>query len=144
MATISRSALVMFSPAQMYDLVNDIAAYPQFLPWCVASKVLDVSEREISAMLDVRKGMLKYQFSTQNTLTPNAAIDMHLIDGPFKHLEGHWKFDMIGDNQGCRVSLEMDFEFSNRLLSTSLGPIFSQITGSMVDAFCQRAQAIYG
>ncbi len=141
---MSRSALVIYSPAQMYALVNDIAAYPQFLPWCKGSEILKSTEAEISAALEVKKGILHHQFSTRNTLTPDAAIDMHLIDGPFKQLEGHWQFGMIGDNQGCRVSLDMDFEFSNQLLSSTLSPVFSQITGSMVDAFCQRAQVIYG
>ncbi len=133
----------MYSPAQMYALVNDIVAYPQFLPWCTASKILDASDTEISATLDIKKGVLQHQFSTRNTLTPDTSIDMQLIDGPFKQLAGHWNFGMIGDNQGCRVSLEMDFEFSNRVLSATLSPIFSQITGSMVDAFCKRAAEIY-
>ena len=128
----------------MYALVNDIAAYPEFLPWCKSSAILELSDSHLSAVLNIKKGMLQQQFSTRNTLTPDAAIDMQLIDGPFKHLEGHWKFGMIGDNQGCRVSLEMDLEFSNSILSTTLSPIFSQITGSMVDAFCKRAQEIYG
>ncbi len=144
MATISRNALVMYSPAQMYALVNDIAAYPQFLPWCTDSEILGTSDTEISASLEIKKGILQHRFSTRNTLRPDAAIDMQLIDGPFKQLAGHWRFDMIGNNQGCRVSLDIDFEFSNRMLSATLGPIFSQISGSMVDAFCKRAQDIYG
>ena len=133
----------MHSPAQMYALVNDITAYPEFLPWCKSSDIIESSDSEISAALDIKKGLLQHRFSTSNSLTPDAAIDMKLIEGPFKHLEGHWKFGMIGDNQGCRVSLEMDFEFSNRVLSSTLSPIFSQIAGSMVDAFCQRADNIY-
>ena len=144
MTTISRHSLVMYTPEQMYDLVNDIEAYPSFLPWCRSSKILSQSDDEMSASLDLAKGGLHHQFSTRNKLVPGKSIDISLIEGPFQHLEGHWKFVMIGDNQGCRMQLDMDFEFSNRLISMALGPIFTQVSGSLVDAFCKRAQEIYG
>jgi ribosome-associated toxin RatA of RatAB toxin-antitoxin module len=144
MTTISRHSLVMYTPEQMYDLVNDIEAYPSFLPWCRGSKILSQSDDEMSASLDLAKGGLHHQFSTRNLLVPGQSIDISLIEGPFQHLEGHWKFVMIGDNQGCRMQLDMDFEFSNRLISMALGPIFTQVSGSLVDAFCKRAQEIYG
>jgi len=144
MTTITRNSLVMYTPEQMYDLVNDIEAYPSFLPRCRASKIISQSEEEVSASLDLAKGGIHHVFSTRNKLTPGKAIDIQLIDGPFQHLEGHWQFTMIGDNQGCRVQLDMDFEFSNRLISLALGPVFTQISGSLVDAFCKRADDIYG
>ena len=144
MTTITRHSLVMYTPEQMYDLVTDIEAYPSFLPWCRASKIISQSEKEISASLDLAKGGIHHVFSTQNKLSPGKAIDIQLIDGPFQHLEGHWQFAMIGDNQGCRVQLDMDFEFSNRLISLALGPVFTQISGSLVDAFCKQADDIYG
>jgi len=144
MTTISRHSLVMYPPEKMYDLVNDVEAYPSFLPWCRDSKILSQSENEMSASLDLAKGGLHHQFSTRNQLVPGQSIDIALIDGPFQHLEGHWKFVMIGDNQGCRVQLDMDFEFSNRLVSMALGPVFTQISGSLVDAFCKRAKEIHG
>jgi ribosome-associated toxin RatA of RatAB toxin-antitoxin module len=144
MTTISRNSLVMYTPEQMYELVNDVAAYPSFLPWCRDSKIISDNDNVICATLDLSKGGLHHVFSTRNNLTPGKAIDIELIDGPFKHLEGHWQFVMIGDNQGCRVQLDMDFEFSNRLISMALGPVFTQISGSLVDAFCKRANDIYG
>lgn len=144
MTTISRNSLVMYTPEQMYDLVNDVAAYPSFLPWCRDSKIISHDDKVICATLDLAKGGIHHVFSTRNKLTPGQAIDIQLIDGPFKHLEGHWQFVMIGDNQGCRVQLDMDFEFSNRLISLALGPVFTQISGSLVDAFCKRAKDIYG
>jgi len=144
MTTITRNSLVMYTPEQMYDLVNDIEAYPKFLPWCRGSKIISQSDEEICASLDLAKGGLHHAFSTRNRLVQGKSIDIALIDGPFKHLEGHWQFAMIGDNQGCRVQLDMDFEFSNRLISMALGPIFTQISGSLVDAFCKRAREIYG
>lgn len=144
MTTITRSSLVLYTPDQMFDLVNDVEAYPSFLPWCRDSNIISKTDDEISASLDLAKGGIHHVFSTRNELVPGKSIDIKLIDGPFKHLEGHWQFGMIGDNQGCRIQLDMDFEFSNRLISMALGPIFTQISGSLVDAFCKRAQEIYG
>jgi len=144
MTTITRNSLVMYTPEQMYDLVNDIEAYPSFLPWCRSIKILSQSEDEICASLDLAKGGIHHQFSTRNKLVHGKSIDISLIDGPFRHLEGHWQFVMIGDNQGCRVQLDMDFEFSNRIVSMALGPVFTQISGSLLDAFCKRAQEIHG
>ncbi|WP_036313709.1 type II toxin-antitoxin system RatA family toxin [Methylophaga thiooxydans] len=144
MTTITRSSLVMYTPDQMFDLVNDVEAYPSFLPWCRGSRVLSKNEDVICASLDIAKGGIHHEFSTRNMLDHGNAIRIELIDGPFRHLEGHWQFKPIGNNQGCRVQLDMDFEFSTRLLDLALGPVFTQISGSLVDAFCKRAQEIYG
>jgi ribosome-associated toxin RatA of RatAB toxin-antitoxin module len=144
MTTITRSSLVVFTPDQMFDLVNDVEAYPSFLPWCRNSKILTKTDTVITASLDLAKGGIHHVFSTRNTLVAGESIEIALIDGPFQHLEGNWQFAMIGDNQGCRIQLDMDFEFSNRIISMALGPIFTQISGSLVDAFCRRAQDIYG
>ena len=143
MTTITRSSLVLYTPEQMFDLVNDIEAYPSFLPWCRASEIISKTETTVDASLDLSKGGIHHVFSTRNTLVHATSIDMALIDGPFQHLEGHWQFNMIGDNQGCKIQLDMRFEFSNRLISMALGPIFTQISGSLVEAFCKRAQEIY-
>lgn len=144
MTTITRSSLVVFTPNQMFDLVNDVEAYPSFLPWCRGSTILTKTDTEITASLDLAKGGVHHVFSTRNTLVAGESIAIGLINGPFQHLEGYWQFGMIGDNQGCRIQLDMDFEFSNRIISMALGPIFTQISGSLVDAFCKRAQDIYG
>jgi ribosome-associated toxin RatA of RatAB toxin-antitoxin module len=144
MTIITRSALVLYSPDKMFDLVNDVESYPSFLPWCRSSTVVSKADDEVVASLDLAKGGIHHVFTTRNTLTHNETIKITLVNGPFEHLEGLWQFDMIGDNQGCRVTLNMDFEFSNRIISMALGPIFTQISGSLVDAFCKRAQDIYG
>ena len=144
MTTITRSSLVLFTPEQMFDLVNDVETYPSFLPWCRSSTIISKTEDTVEASLDLAKGGIHHVFSTRNKLVHGKSIDISLIDGPFQHLEGHWQFAMIGDNQGCRIQLDMDFEFSNRLVSMALGPIFTQISGSLVEAFCNRAQEIYG
>lgn len=144
MTIITRSALVLYSPDQMFDLVNDVESYPSFLPWCRSSTVISKSPEEIIASLDLAKGGIHHVFTTRNRLIHDESIEIALVDGPFQHLEGLWQFAMIGDNQGCRITLSMDFEFSNRIISMALGPIFTQISGSLVDAFCERAQDIYG
>ena len=144
MTTITRSSLVMYSPDQMFDLVNDVEAYPSFLPLCRDSKIISKNDKVICATLDIAKGGIHHEFSTRNTLQHGESIRIELIDGPFRHLEGFWQFSPIGDNEGCRVQLDMDFEFSTRLLDLALGPVFTQISGSLVEAFCVRAREIYG
>ena len=144
MTTITRSSLVMYTPEQMFELVNNVEAYPEFLPWCRGSEIISKNEDVICASLDIAKGGIHHMFSTRNTLDHGRSIRIELIDGPFRHLEGFWQFSPIGDGQGCRVQLDMDFEFSTRLLDLALGPVFTQISGSLVDAFCKRAREIYG
>lgn len=144
MTTISRNSLVLFSPEQMFDLVNDIEAYPTFLPWHHASEIISKTDNVVEASLDLVKGGIHHVFSTRNTLVHGQSIDIKLICGPFQHLDGRWQFAMIGDNQGCRIQLDMDFEFSNRLVGLAFGHIFTQISGSLVEAFCKRAQQVYG
>jgi len=143
MTTINRSALVPFSSAQMYALVNNIEAYPDFLPWCSGSCILQQSEVEIEATVELSKGQLHKAFTTRNRLLKDKEIEMQLVEGPFKRLQGSWRFDEI-ESLGCKISMEMDFEFSSRMMSMLVGPIFSQIAGSLVDAFCSRAKQVYG
>ena len=143
MPKITRTALVSHTPDQMFDLVNDFARYPEFLPWCGATRVLESNEFAIVGELSIQKGSLRQAFTTRNTLTPPNRIDLSLVDGPFKSLAGHWRFESVG-GEACRVSLELEFEFSGRLIAMAIGAIFSQIAGSLVDAFCDRADELYG
>jgi len=143
MTTINRSALVPFSSAQMYALVNDIEAYPDFLPWCSGSRILQQSEVEIEATVELSKGQLHKAFTTRNRLIKDKEIEMQLVEGPFKRLQGYWHFSDI-EQLGCKISMEMEFEFSSKMMSMLVGPIFSQIAGSLVDAFCSRAKDVYG
>ncbi len=143
MQTISRSALVPYSASEMFSLVDNIIAYPEFLPWCSKSNEIERDIDEVHASIEINKGVLRKSFSTCNRIQKNKMIEMRLKEGPFKHLQGFWRFDQLGD-EGCRISLDLQFEFSNRLLGMTVGPIFSQIANSMVDAFNQRAHQIYG
>ncbi len=143
MAVIEKSALVPYSPAQMYALVDDIEAYPQFLPWCKSSVVVFRNEDEVEASIDLAKGGLQKTFTTRNRLQQNKMIEMRLVEGPFKHLEGFWRFDALGDD-ACKVRLDLEYEFSGTLLKMTVGPVFNQIANTLVDAFCKRATEIYG
>lgn len=144
MTRISRSSLVLHTSDQMFDLVNDIEAYPAFLPWCKSSQIISKSDRVVTASVTMSKAGLTHSFSTENTNLYGESIKIKLVDGPFNHLEGLWQFKPIGNNDGTRVQLDMDFEISNGILAVALGPVFTQISGSLVDAFCKRAQEIYG
>ena len=143
MPKITRTALVSHTPNQMFDLVNDFARYPEFLPWCGAARVLEAEGSDIVGELLIQKGSIRQAFTTRNTLMPPNRIDLSLVDGPFKSLAGHWLFESVG-GEACRVSLELEFEFSGRLIAIAVGAVFAQIAGSLVDAFCDRADELYG
>ena len=143
MTTIHKSALVPYSAEQMYNLVDDIPAYPEFLPWCSGSKEINRCEDEVQASLDIAHSGVHKSFTTRNRLEINKTIEMQLVEGPFKHLHGIWRFEPLGD-VGSKVMLDLEFEFSSKLLGMTFGPLFSKIASSLVDAFIQRAQKVYG
>lgn len=132
-----------YTAAQMFQLVNDIEAYPAFLPWCRAAEILSRSETEIQGRLVLAKGGLEKSFTTLNTLTPSTQMIMELVDGPFKHLKGVWTFYEI-DNGECQVELDLQFEFSNKLIAVMFGPAFQQAASMLVEAFVERADEVYG
>ena len=144
MPLISRQSLVMYSPAEMYDLVNDINAYPEFLPWCKSSHIISQTEDVIEASVEIAKGSLNKSFTTRNLLQANKMIEMKLLEGPFKHLEGYWRFKPLKDPSACKITLDLEFEFNNKLVALAVGPIFSKIANTMVDSFCKRAVEVYG
>ncbi len=143
MTVISRSALIPYGVDKMYALVDDIPSYPAFLPWCRAAHEISRGEDEVQASLELSRGGIQKTFTTRNRLQKNKMIEMRLVEGPFKHLEGFWRFDPLDEN-ACKVSLDIEFEFSNRLLSMTFGPVFAQITNSLIDAFTKRAHELYG
>jgi ribosome-associated toxin RatA of RatAB toxin-antitoxin module len=144
MSHINRSALVHYSPAEMYQLVNDVAEYPKFLPWCRSSEVKSESPTEMVASVEIAKGVLNKTFTTSNKLSKDARIDLELVDGPFKRLSGHWQFDALKTENACKVNLDLEFEFDSAMMSIAAKPIFTQIANSLVDAFCKRAVDVYG
>lgn len=143
MTTINKSALVPYSAEQMYVLVDDIPSYVNFLPWCHGASEINRTDNEVEARLDIAHSGINKSFTTRNRLEQNRQIEMQLVDGPFKYLNGVWSFEKLGES-GSRVSLDLEFEFSNKILKMTFGPFFSKITSSLVDAFIQRAQKVYG
>jgi len=139
---ISKSALVPFSPQQMYELVNNINDYPQFLNWCEGASILNESDDQITASVQINKGGLKKTFTTVNTLKPFQLIEMQLLEGPFEKLSGEWRFEPLGEN-AAKVFLDLEFTFKSKLLDMSLSPIFTKIANSQLDAFVARAKKIY-
>ena len=143
MPVIKKTETVDFSAEQMYQLVNDVDSYPRFLPWCKSSSVSFRSDDRLTASLTLEAGKIKQTFATENTMQPGRRIEVRLLSGPFKYLEGHWLFEPVTDSS-CRISLEMDFEFKSKLLKLSLSNVFNHIIGSLVHAFTRRAEDIYG
>lgn len=141
MAHLRRAAFTPFAPERMYALVNDVERYPEFLPWCADARVLAHREQAMTARLTVRKGRFDHAFTTENTLTPDRLIELRLVEGPFRKFRGEWRFDAA--DGGCLVTFDIEFDFSGRLLGRALTAAFSPIADSMVDAFRQRAHALY-
>jgi ribosome-associated toxin RatA of RatAB toxin-antitoxin module len=139
MREVKRSALISETPARMYQLINDIESYPAFVPGCTAARVESRKELEVVATLQIRKGPLHAEFTTRNLLEPDKRVLMQLVSGPFRVLEGLWTLTALGD-LGCRVELEMRFEFANRMAGALFEPLFESTAASLVDAFVNRAR----
>jgi ribosome-associated toxin RatA of RatAB toxin-antitoxin module len=127
----------------MFALVNDIESYPKFLPWCRSARILSRNRDEIRATLEMVKGVIHKSFTTCNRLQQDKMVEIRLLDGPFRRLEGFWRFEALRED-ACKVSLDLEFEFSNAVLRATLGPVFHQIANSLVEAFCKRAADLYG
>jgi ribosome-associated toxin RatA of RatAB toxin-antitoxin module len=139
MREVKRTALIAESPARMYELINDIERYPEFVPWCTAARVESRKEGEVVATLTIKRGPLRAEFTTRNLLEPGKRVLMQFVSGPFSVLEGLWTLTALGD-LGCRVELEMRFEFANRVAGTLFAPLFEDTAASLVDAFVKRAR----
>lgn len=143
MTIIKRTADIAYTPEQMFMLVNAIEDYPQFLPWCKTAEILSKSDDEVRATLCLARGALHKSFTTCNRLQFGKMIEVKLVSGPFKHLQGFWRFEEL-PSQGCRISLDLEFEFANKLVSLAIGPLFQQIANTLVSSFCERAHSLYG
>ncbi len=143
MIEISKTTVVPYTPEEMYVLVNDIESYPAFLSWCTAAKISNQQKESLTASLSLAVGKIKQSFTTANTMQDGSRINMQLIEGPFKHLSGYWKFNPE-DEQSCYIQLHMNFEFKNKIIKHTLGKVFYKVMDSLVESFVQRAQQIYG
>ncbi len=142
MAHIERSALVMYSAEQMFDLIHDVSRYPEFLPWCTAAHVVSDSDNELVAGMTISKGGLQQTFTTRNKKRKPEWMTLELEDGPFKQLNGIFRFQALADD-ACKVTFELDFEVAGKMLSMALTPILKQAANTMVDTFVQRADVVY-
>ncbi|MBK5072070.1 SRPBCC family protein [Budviciaceae bacterium CWB-B4] len=143
MQRIKRSALVNYSAGQMYKLANDVLSYPKFLPGCVSSRILEQTENTMTASIDVAKVGIRKTFTTSNQMVEDSIIDMKLVDGPFRTLQGGWLFTPLGDD-ACRIEFNLEFEFSSKLIEIAFGRIFQDLAQNMVQAFTRRAKEVYG
>jgi ribosome-associated toxin RatA of RatAB toxin-antitoxin module len=142
MKQIARSAIVEHSAAEMYALVEDIEAYPRFLPWCVAATVHERQASATKATLTVGVGGLRHSFTTLNENRPGEAIAMRLVEGPFRRFAAQWRFAPLSP-RACRIEFSLQYEFSSRALGRLLSPLFDGMADSMVDAFVRRATEIH-
>jgi len=146
MKTVNKSVLIWYHPAEMYALVTDVTAYPQFLPWCDHASVLAEDGRGMTAEIGIAFGGIHQVFTTRNLHTSERSVAMKLVDGPFSRLDGEWRFLPLGDGsqRACRVELLLNYGFDNATLGRLVGPVFDRIAGSLVDAFVKRAEQVYG
>jgi ribosome-associated toxin RatA of RatAB toxin-antitoxin module len=143
MAVVHKSVFLGYSARQMFDLVDRVEDYPKFLPWCGGVEVRERGENSVVASVGINFHGVKQSFTTSNVNTPPSSIKMGLVDGPFKTLHGTWTFKALRDD-ACKVELDLQYEFSSRLLEQVIGPVFGMIANSMVDSFCKRAETVYG
>jgi ribosome-associated toxin RatA of RatAB toxin-antitoxin module len=140
---IRRSALVKYSPAQMFDLVNEVEAYPKRFPWCAGAEILEQHGDVLVARLDLKFAGLRQSFTTRNTADAPRRLQMSLVDGPFRSLEGVWDFIPLGDD-GCKIAFALDFDYAGRLGGSALKLGFQGLASRMVDDFCREAERVYG
>ncbi len=143
MALVEKSVLVEYSAEQMYALVDDVPAYPQFLPWCGGTQILKKEGATTRAAVTIDFRGIKQRFSTENRADPPNLIEMTLVDGPFRQLDGSWRFKPLGEG-ACKIEFRLRYEFSSKLLEKIVGPVFHYIANSFVDAFVKRAAQLYG
>jgi len=146
MKTVHKSVLIWYSPEEMFALVTGVEHYPQFLPWCDRSAVLERDDDGMTAEVGIAMAGLRQTFVTRNIHEAGRRVQMHLVKGPFSRLEGDWHFHPVADGsqRACKVELTLNYGFSNALLGRLVGPVFDKIAASLVDAFVKRAEKVYG
>ena len=143
MIRIEQTVLVTHSAQSMFELVDNVVSYPEFLPWCGGADIKTSNEAITEATIKIDFHGLKQSFTTRNEKTPFTQMKVALVDGPFKHLQGYWRFHPLSDS-ACKVELELEYEFASKWLEKIVGPVFSKIATTLVDAFVKRAEALYG
>ncbi|MBC7489628.1 MAG: type II toxin-antitoxin system RatA family toxin [Glaciimonas sp.] len=142
MAVVHKTVLLGYSAEQMFALVERVEDYPLFLPWCGGVEVRERNDDKLVATLNIQYHGIKHSFTTENINTAPVAMKMRLVEGPFKLLDGTWTFKSLRPD-ACKIEFDLQYEFSNKLLDKLIGPVFSMIANSFVDAFCKRAEIVY-
>ncbi len=143
MALVEKSVLIERSAQQMFDLVDRVEDYPQFLPWCSQTELTFRDDNKTVATLHINYLSVKSHFTTENDKETPLLMNIRLVDGPFRRLEGHWRFRPLTE-QACKIEFQLAYEFSSKIFEKIIGPVFSQIANTFVEAFVKRAAQIYG
>jgi ribosome-associated toxin RatA of RatAB toxin-antitoxin module len=153
MKHVKKSVLLWYSPHEIYELVVDVEAYPQFLPWCERAEVISRDEQGPTARLHLAYAGLRHAFTTKNVQIPDHSVHIGLVDGPFSLLDGLWRFVPLGiageaaaapTPSACRIEFEMRYAFANSILEAAISPVFDRIANTFVDSFVRRAEQVYG
>ena len=142
MPQINRSALMPFKQKDIFNLVNDVEAYPDFLPWCSSAKILEKTSDQVLAKLTLKKMGVSYELVTRNRLSPFNLIDIELVEGPLQNLKGEWLFTELGD-LGCKVEMSLGFEMKKRFIDKAMGSLLENAAEDMVRLFSSRAATIF-
>jgi ribosome-associated toxin RatA of RatAB toxin-antitoxin module len=142
MAEVNKLVLIEFTPAQMFELVDRCEDYPDFLPWCGGAEIHARTDVLTAATIHINYHGIKAHFSTENDKRAPYEMLIRLKEGPFRHLNGHWRFTPLGDS-ACKIEFGLHYEFSSRLLEKALGPVFNHIANTFVDSFVKRAAQVY-
>lgn len=143
MPNVKHNVVVPYTAEQMYDLVNDIPKYPEFIPLCVGAKILDTQADGLTASMTFSGHGFTKSVTTQNRIVKNKEISIRLVEGPFQQLEGSWHFQDI-EKDSCKILLDLNYEFSNRLFAMMIGPMFQTAADTLIAAFKSRADEVYG
>lgn len=143
MSVVEKSVLIERTATQMFDMVDRVEDYPQFLPWCGGAQVLERTETLTVARIDIAYGGIKSYFCTNNTKEHPTQMRIHLREGPFTRMEGHWRFTPLGET-ACKIEFALSYEFSSQVLAKLMGPVFGQIAENMVESFVTRARSVHG
>lgn len=143
MAVVHKTVILGYSAEQMFALVDCVEDYPKFLPWCGGVEVRQREESKLVATIAIHYHGVRQSFTTENTNVRSTSMKMHLLEGPFRQLNGNWTFKALRED-ACKVEFNLQYEFSSKILEKIIGPVFSVIANGFVDSFCKRAETIYG